>query len=196
MPIHCGYSEGVLRDAPQHSIPTTKFFGILIMFHLNSFVDGVTWSLIDTAKGIDRYATPVARWYCRTFFSAQSAEVYRQIGVILGDLMVLAIMAGMIARQRVQAWVDAQVEGATSEIDPFDPGVNDAYPADAPALLPTGGGVPWFVFPETLKRAYGIMHRVVWPRTASGVVLAGVAVMLLATWLVRDLALVVASRRV
>jgi hypothetical protein len=116
-----------------------------------AFIDGAFWSLVDVAKTIDRYATPATTWYCRTFFSQDSRRTYEAIGQIIGGLMVLAIMAGMIARQYVQHWVDAQVEAAT---DPFDFDGNPLGKPAAVALLPTAGTLPWFVFPETMRSAY------------------------------------------
>lgn len=62
-------------------------------------------------------------WYCNTFFSEDAQATYTTVGEIIGDLMVLSIMLGMIARRRLQPWIDAQVEQALTE------GTEDA-PAD------------------------------------------------------------------
>jgi hypothetical protein len=99
-------------------------------------------------------------WYIDTFFSQKAQETYTTIGEIIGDLMVLTIMVGMMARRRFQPWVDAQVEGCIAKPDapaeaqedafanPFCPTVNPAAPA-APAERPQGAFKLWvmlFIF--------------------------------------------------
>lgn len=66
-------------------------------------------------------------WYCNTFFSEEAQATYTTVGEIIGDLMVLSIMLGMIARRRLQPWIDEQVESCLAQ--PETEGTEDA-PAD------------------------------------------------------------------
>lgn len=89
------------------------------------------WEVWYGASEIATEKTEVAiNWYCETFFSEKAQATYTTIGEIIGDLMVLSIMLGMIARRRIQPWVDAQVESCLAQ--PTE-GTEDA-PAEAPAM--------------------------------------------------------------
>ena len=61
----------------------------------------------------------VYRWYCQAFFSGAANQRYRNIGVVIGSLMVLSLIAGKLARIYLQKWVDETVEQAlvTTEVE-------------------------------------------------------------------------------
>jgi hypothetical protein len=107
-----------------------------------------------------RYTETAIDWYVSTFFSEDAQETYTTIGEIIGDLMVLTIMVGMMARRQVQPWIDAQVESALAQedapADPFCPTVNPHYPA-APARPDFKLWVLMFILKiyREVKRLYG-----------------------------------------
>jgi hypothetical protein len=71
-------------------------------------------------------------WYGNTFFSEEAQTTYTTIGEAIGHLMVATVIVGMIARRRLQPWIDAQVESCLAQ--PEAEGTEDA-PADAPAMV-------------------------------------------------------------
>lgn len=54
----------------------------------------------------------IVEWYLQTFFSKAANQRYRDIGVAIGSIMVLTIIAGKLARVYLQKWVDETVEQA------------------------------------------------------------------------------------
>lgn len=58
----------------------------------------------------------VIAWYCETFFSEKAMDTYTTIGEAIGHLMVATVIVGMIARRRLQPWIDAQVEQALTPV--------------------------------------------------------------------------------
>jgi hypothetical protein len=118
-----------------------------------------------------RYTEAAIAWYVSTFFSEDAQKNYATIGEIIGDLMVLTVIAGMMARRQVQPWIDAQVEGCIAKpeapakaqedapADPFCPTVNPHYPA-APVERPQDAFKLWvlmFILKiyREVKRLYG-----------------------------------------
>lgn len=55
-------------------------------------------------------------WYCETFFSEKAMATYTTIGKVIGHLMVATVIVGMMARRRLQPWIDAQVEQALTPV--------------------------------------------------------------------------------
>jgi hypothetical protein len=83
------------------------------------------WGTWYTVSEIATEKTEAAiAWYCETFFSEKAQTTYTTIGEVVGDLMVLSIMLGMIARRCLQPWIDAQVESCLAQ--PETEGTEDA----------------------------------------------------------------------
>lgn len=55
-------------------------------------------------------------WYVDTFFSEKAQATYTTIGEIIGHLMIATVIVGMMARRRLQPWIDAQVEQALTPV--------------------------------------------------------------------------------
>jgi len=82
------------------------------MFSVQHFTYGITQSLGDTAVA---YSLTAARWgvlawdwYVEAFFSPAAANRYRLAGEIIGHLVILAVIAGRMAR----LWCDDLVANA------------------------------------------------------------------------------------
>jgi hypothetical protein len=61
----------------------------------------------------------IVEWYYQSFFSGKANRRYKDIGTILGILMVKTIIAGIQSRIIYQKWVDGLVEQAlvTTEVE-------------------------------------------------------------------------------